>query len=61
MTTINIIKTIVACISVLLIASWYTVFWLYKKNDKYAKPAVILTFTLPVMTLLVCAVVLWAA
>ena len=61
MTTLNMIKIIVACISVLHIATWYTVFWLYKKNDKYAKPAVILTFTLPCSALLVCAVVSWGA
>ena len=50
----NIIKIIVACISFSVIATWYIVFWLYKKNDKYAKPAVVLTFTLPFITTLVC-------
>ena len=61
MTIINIIKIIVYCMSCLVTVSWYTVFWLYKKNDKYEKPAVILTFTLPAMALLVCAVVSWGA
>ena len=40
------IKLIIGGIGFLILAIWYTVCWLCKKNDKFEKPALILTLIL---------------
>ena len=54
MTTIYAIKIIFAVIGFSTIVTWYTLCWLCKKNEKFEKPALVLTFVLAGMAILAC-------
>lgn len=54
MITIDIIKIIFAVISFSTMATWYIFCWLCKKNEKFEKPALILTFVLAGIAILAC-------
>ena len=56
MSTIYILKIIFAAISISILAIWYTLCWLCKKNERFEKPVLILTFALAGIAILACII-----
>ena len=56
MTTFEIVKAVVAYISFSIMATWYVMCWLCKKNEKLEKPVLILAFVLAGIAILACTI-----